>query len=132
MKSDSSSKKTVWERTNVQCLLRNKQSRKLYGRVTIAGKQIWFTLDTDVLSVAKLRFADKIGELEKQRGSAARVSEGKATVGELMEVYIARTHANSDFKPASISARLIALKKLNKTWPRLESLEPKQIRGLHA
>lgn len=91
------------------------------------GKQKWLPLDTDVLSVAKLRLADKAAEMAKRRGSLANVEAGKATVGDLIAVYVARTKANSDLRPASVSARLVALKKLKKTWPDVEFLAPKQI-----
>ena len=52
-------KRNVWERTSVQCLLRNKQSGGYYGRFTLHGKQKWFPLDTEVLSAAKLRLWDQ-------------------------------------------------------------------------
>jgi hypothetical protein len=116
-----------WERTSVQCLLRNKQSGGYYGRFTLHGKQKWFPLETDVLSVAKLRLADKAAEVAKRRGSLVNVAAGKATVGDLMAVYIARTKADSELRPASVSARLVALKKLQKTWPDIASLAPKQV-----
>jgi integrase len=111
----------------VQCLLRNQQSRKYYARVTLHGKQKWFSLDTDVFSVAKLRLGDKIAEVDKQRGTVAHVAAGKATLGEIIEVYLARTRANPDFRPATVSSRITALKKLTKTWKGIEGLEPKQI-----
>jgi len=120
-------KRNVWERTSVQCLLRNKQSGGYYGRFTLHGKQKWFQLDTDVLSVAKLRLADRAAEVAKRRGSIANVEAGKAAVGDLIAVYVARTKADSDLRPASVSARLVALKKLRKTWPDIEFMAPKQI-----
>jgi len=127
VKTQPPAKERVWERTNVQCLLRNRQSGVYYGRFTVFGKQKWVTLDTDVFSVAKLRVADKAGEMEKMRGSAVRVEAGKALMGELMDVYTQRTKSNSDFQPGTISSRLVALKKLQKTWPGIESLEPRKI-----
>ncbi len=57
--------KTVWERTNAQCLLRNKQSGGYYARFTLHGKQKWLALDTDVFTVAKLRLADRAAEIKK-------------------------------------------------------------------
>jgi hypothetical protein len=66
--------KRLWERTSVQCLLRNQQSGRYYPRVTSHGKQKWFSLDTDVFSVAKLSLGDK------QRGTVAHVAAGKAII----------------------------------------------------
>lgn len=126
MKTVSPAKKSVWERTNIQCLLRNRQSGLYYGRFTVFGKQKWVKLDTDIFSVAKLRLADKAAEMEKMRGSSFRVQSGKAVMADLMAVYVERTKGNSDFRPSTIASRLVSLKKLQKTWPGFESLEPKK------
>jgi len=98
-----------------------------YGRFTVHGKQKWLRLDTDVFSVAKLRLADKAAEIETLRGSTAKVTAGKASVGELMTIYLARTKENPDLRPSSITSRVTALKKLKKTWPGIEVAEPRQI-----
>ena len=102
MKSQASTKKSVWERTNVQCLLRNQQSGQYYGRFTISGKQKWVRLDTDVYSVAKLRVADKADEMAALRASDIHVQSGRAVMGELMEVYEKRTKENADFPPRTV------------------------------
>ena len=120
-------KKTMWERTSVQNLLRNRSSGQYYARYTISGKQKWLSLDTDVLSVAKLRLADKTAEIERLRGTAVNVETGKATLQDLIEAYRARTLANSDIKPATVTARLGAVKRILKTWLGIEGLEPRQI-----
>jgi integrase len=120
-------KKTMWERTSVQNLLRNRQSGHYYGRFTIAGKQKWYALDTDVLSVAKLRLNDKAAEVEKLRGTVTNVETGRATVGDLVEVFKTRTLANTDIKRGTVTARLGAVKRLLKTWPGLEGMEPRRI-----
>ena len=65
MKTSDPQQKTTWQRTSVQNLLRNRQKGHYYGRFTISGKQKWYALNTDVLSVAKLRLADKAGEIQK-------------------------------------------------------------------
>jgi integrase len=127
MKTGRQAKKTTWERTSVQNLLRNRQSAHYYGRFTIAGKQKWYALDTNVLSVAKLRLADKAGEIQKLRGTTANVEAGDATLYDLIEVFKTRTQANSDIKPATITAKLGAVKRLVKTWPGIEALEPRQV-----
>lgn len=120
-------KKTTWERTAVQNLLRNQSSRKYYGRWKIAGKQKWVSLDTDVFAVAKLRLNDEAGKIERLRGSRAAVAAGSGTMADLMAIYEERSQAHPDLRPASISWRLAALKTLRKTWPRLEGLKPSQV-----
>lgn len=116
-----------WEPTSVQCLLRNKESRKYYGRFTIRGKQKWVSLDTDVFTIAKLRLGDEKAKIEKQRGTEIQVAAGKATMGDLMEVYLERTKNNSDFKPSTVISRETAAKKISKTWKGFENLEPRQV-----
>jgi len=124
-------KKTTWERTPVQNLLRNRSSGNYYGRWTITvngkSKQKWINLNTDVFSVAKLRVADEATKIEKLRGSSSAFVAGSGTVGDLMRVYEERSKANPDLKPATITSRLVALGKLRKTWPELDGLKPTQV-----
>jgi integrase len=127
MKEAASATKNVWEKTDTACLLRHKHSRKYYGRFTLNGKQKWIALDTDVLRVAKLRLPDQVKKMEGLRALQPNVSAGRASMAELMELYLARTHANADLKPSSIVARVTALKKIRKTWPGIQYLRPGQI-----
>jgi hypothetical protein len=126
VKTRTARKKTTWERTSVQNLVRKRQSGHYYGRFTISRKQKWHALDTDLLSVAKLRLADRAGEIEKLRGTTTNVEAGTATMHDLIEVYRIRTKANADIKPATVTARLGAVKRILKTWPGLDALEPRQ------
>lgn len=116
-----------WQRTSVQHLLIDRRSGKFYGRWTVSGKQIWRALLTDVFSVAKLRLADAAAEIEKLRVRGAGVAEGSATVGQLIGTYEARIAANSDLKPETIKSKLGATKRLLRTWPGIDRLEPRQI-----
>src|SRR5476651_2598909 len=127
MKMKAPRQKTTWQRINVQNLLRNRQSGHYYGRFTISGKQKWYALDTGVLSVAKLRLADKVAEIERLRGTTASVEAGDATMHDLIQVFQTRARANPDIRPGTVTARLGAVKRLVKTWPGLEALELRQI-----
>ena len=121
------STKTTWERTPVQSLLRNRESGRYYGRWRIAGKQIWRKLDTDVFSVAKLRLNEEVAKIERMRGSKAAVDGGSGSMADLICVYEARCKANAELAPASIAARMVALKKVLKTWPELPAMKPAQV-----
>jgi integrase len=125
------SKKTTWERTSVQSLLRNRSSGNYYGRwkITVNGKSKhkWINLKTDVFSVAKLRVGDEAAKINGTRQSASNVTAGKGTIGDLIKIYEERTKTDSDLKPSSITAKLVALKKLAKTWPGIDKLKPTQI-----
>ncbi len=112
-------RKTTWERTSVQSLPRNGASGRYYARWTIAGKQKWVNLKTDVFSVAKLRILDEAAQVEIVRQSGAAVTAGKGPVGDLVQLYEESVRENAGLKPASITARRVALNKLLKTWPRI-------------
>lgn len=79
--------KTTWERTSVQNLLRNGASGRYYARWTIAGKQKWVNLKSDVFSVAKLKILDEAAKVEAFRQSGAAATAGKGTLGDLINVY---------------------------------------------
>jgi len=127
MKKRLTSEGNPWEKTQVQCLLRNRHSGRYYGRFKVSGKQKWIALDTDVFSVAKIRLADEAVKFEKIRGTVTEVSAGKATMGQLVEVYRQQSKSNDDLRPSTITARLTSVKKVLKTWPGLEDLEPGQV-----
>ena len=127
MKIRVRSKGNPWEKTSVQCLLRHRHNGRYYGRFKVSGKQKWVALDTDVLSVAKLRVADESAKFQKIRGTIVDVAAGHATMGQLFEIYRQQTEANTDLRPKSIAARLTAINKILKTWPGIENLEPGQI-----
>lgn len=116
--------KTTWERTPVQNLLRNGESGRYFGRWTVGGKQIWLKLDTDVFSVAKMRLTKEAAKIEARRNTAAAVAGGEGLMRDYLQLYENRTKANTDLKPSSITARLVALKKIRKTWPTLEGMRP--------
>jgi hypothetical protein len=122
-----SDKPKVWERTSVQYLLRNRQSGRYYGRWKISGKQKWVSLDTDVFGVAKLRLRDEAAKIDGMRSRRATLDAGDCTMAELMALHGERIKSNPDLKPASIQARLVGLKKIQKTWPRIDELKPASI-----
>ncbi len=127
MSKAKSGTKNVWETTDTACLLRHKHSRKYYGRFTLRGKQKWINLDTNVLTVAKLRLPDEVKKMEQLRALEPNVTGGHASVGDLMEVYRARTQANQNLRESSKVSRETALKKIDKTWSGIRDLEPAQI-----
>ncbi len=116
-----------WEKTKVPCLYRNKHSGRYYGRFKIRGKHKWVSLDTDVFSVAKLRIGDEAATIDRQRVATINVTSGKATMGELIEIHQTRIEANPDYRPNTIHAHQVSIKKLRKTWTGIEDLQPRQI-----
>ena len=127
-------KSKTWERTKTQYLLRHQKSGKFYGRWKVGGKQIWRALKTDVYEVAEKRLNEETGKilgLRQNSKSRQRVEAGSAYMVDLIEEYKRRILLNADLKESSKESRLVALKKLLKTWPELGDpelkLKPSQI-----
>jgi hypothetical protein len=127
MKKRATSEGNPWEKTQVQCLLRNRHSGRYYGRFKVSGKQKWVALDTDVFTVAKIRLTEASTKFQKIRGAVSGVSSGKATMAELVEMYRQQTESNTDIRPGTKTARFTSIKKVLKTWPGLDDLEPTQV-----
>jgi hypothetical protein len=68
----------TWDTTREPNLLRNTASGRYYGRFTLAGKQKWVNLETDVWTVAKRRLAEERSKIERLRQTAANVTAGGA------------------------------------------------------
>ena len=77
----------TWETTREPNLLRNTGSGRYYGRFTLAGKQKWVNLDTNLWTVAKLRLADERSKIERLRQSATNVTAGGACMGDLIALH---------------------------------------------
>jgi integrase len=62
-----------------------RQSTQCYvTRVTISGRRSWHSLDTDVLTVAKLRQKERAVEIEKDRQRGGGISRDYRTLGQLL------------------------------------------------
>src|ERR1700690_2387759 len=94
-----STTRQTWETTREPNLLRNTASGKYYGRFTIACKQKWINLETDVGTVAKLRLADERSKIERLRQTEQNVTAGGAGVGDLVTLYKQRVEDRVDIKP---------------------------------
>jgi integrase len=125
--SSKSSPKSLWEQTGERRLLRNTHSGQYYFRYTLNRKQKWLWLETDVYTTAKLRLLDRMKEVAKLRATGPDVAAAKATVGQLMDIYLARSRENADLRPTTIVSRETGLKKIKKTWPGIAELKPQQI-----
>jgi hypothetical protein len=120
-------KKRSWETTPERGLLRNSHSGQYYYRFSVGGKQKWVRLKTDVYSTAKLRAMDERKEAAGRRKLAPDFLAGKATIGQLMEIYLQEVREDSDLRPSTKVAYETGLKKVKKTWPGIKFLRPQQI-----
>ena len=79
-------KQTTWTKTPTPGLLRHKTGR-YYGRFTLGGKTTFEALKTDLLEIARTRFAKRKVEVESARRVARNTETGANTVGDLALLY---------------------------------------------
>jgi integrase len=119
--------KKQWATTGTPNLLKNLSSGRYYGRFTISGKQNWVNLDTDVVSVARLRLADERAKVERVRQAGGDVASGSATVSQLVTIYRQRLADRQGIAEKTRVGALGALDTVLRTWEGLEWLAPSQV-----
>jgi len=123
----SSVKETRWLPTSIPNLLKNRQSGNYYGRVKVAGKQKWRSLETTVLAVAKLRLRDFEDEVKGAVNRIAAVDSGQMTVGDAIAVYEDAVKADHRLKARSKEFRLRFIRLLDRTWPELRLADIRRV-----
>jgi site-specific recombinase XerC len=114
--------KSVWVKTPVANLLRYKPSGTYFARVRIRGKLFRQALNTNVISVAKLRLSDFIKEKRDEMGDDSAVITGKMTVTDALDIYRQRLEAQQDISEGAKVYRRKCIDALLKSWTGLEAL----------
>ena len=119
----------LWQKTSYANLVRYNPSGTYFCRIRVRGKLIRKTLQTDVLSVAKLRLTD---EEKKHRQAAQRQQtiqrgRGQMTFGDALEVYRARLEANPDIKCKTKDYYEQRIDSLLRTWAGIEKTNIRDI-----
>ncbi len=83
-----------WQRTATKNLLRNRSSEVFYARFRLGGKLRWRSLETKVLSTAKLKLADVLRE-ERELQAAG---DGQITFAQAAQIYRERVAGNPGMK----------------------------------
>jgi integrase len=119
--------KRPWQKTQYANLIRYNPSKRYFARIRIAGKLIRQSLNTTVLSVAKLRLAD----LEKKERQLAEhqtaVAGGRMTVSDALKVYQERLKGDASLKPRTRDYYEQRIKALLKDWPTLGQMEIRDV-----
>ena len=99
MKPTKTGDDSLRQKTQYANLVRYKPSKAYFARIRIGGKLIRRTLNTRVLSVAKLR----LGDLEKKERQLAEyqvaVADGSMTVEDALVTYRQRLEGDASIKP---------------------------------
>jgi integrase len=127
VKIESNSAQGSWQKTHYANLLRYKSSGTYFARIRITGKLIRRSLDTNVLSVAKLR----LGDLEKQERQLAEqqtaIGDGRMTFDDALVVFRQRLEGDLSIKPRTRAYHEERVKALVKSWPELAGTEVRSI-----
>lgn len=114
---DTKEKLSGWDcGTGVPNLLRNRKSGRYYTRVQVGGRRRMQSLNTDVWSVAKLRHADAIAKVERQRLSRQRLEIGNGLMGDLIDRHLADYLANTAKAAKSKASMKASTARLLKQW----------------
>jgi len=84
----------VWQKTQYSNLLRYVPSGTYFARIRVGGKLIRRSLETTVLSVAKLKLADLEKEERTRLENHKQFGAGKATFDDLLVEYRTRLEAH--------------------------------------
>jgi len=108
-----------WQNTQYSNLIRYVPSGTYFARFRVHGKLIRKSLQTDVLTVAKLRLAD-MEKVERGRASSqANIARGKMTFEEAASIYKQRIEGDVRLKKHSKEYYFNRLIALLKSWPDL-------------
>src|SRR6266540_7190184 len=108
-----------WAKTPYPNLIRYKPSGNYFGRVRVNGKLIRRSLETHVLSVAKLKLSDF---LQDHRRLA--INKGQSVKGEvIIEMFKKEIEDDHNNKPRTKLYKQEVLIALKKTWPELGAKE---------
>ena len=107
-----------WQKVkSVAGLYRKTQTGGYFSRYSLNGRRTFRTLETDVLTVAKLRHSERLAENEKDRQAGASIDTVYRTLGALAEEF-ARLVEASERSPGSKSQYQDRLLRLQENWQR--------------
>jgi integrase len=116
-----------WQKTQFANLIRYVPSGTYYARLRVRGKLIRRSLQTEVLSVAKLRLGD-FEKQERQRGeSGDSIGRGKMTFADAITTHRQRVAGDASLKPRTREYHDQRINALLKSWPELEKKEVRTI-----
>src|SRR5258708_5492028 len=109
----------VWQKTQYANLLRYVPSGTYFARIRVGGKLIRRSLESTVLSRAKLKLADLDKEERARLENHQQFASGKATFNNLLTEYRTRLEANHSIKPRTRAYYNERIEAMLKNWPDL-------------
>lgn len=126
MNAQKTESESLWTKAPVANLVRYEPSGIYFARAKVRGKLIRKSLETNVLSVAKLRLADVLNTENKASTPNTKII-GKMVFGDALAIFKDRQRLATDIKDSTKDYNDRAAEDLLKTWPGLEQLDVKRI-----
>ena len=127
MKTKNSESESLWTKAPVANLVRYEPSGIYFARAKVHGKLIRKSLDTNVLSIAKLRLADVLDAEHKAIGATKTKIIGKMTFGAALAMFQERERNATEIKDTTKAYNKRAADLLLKTWSGLAEADVKKI-----
>jgi integrase len=127
MKTQNSESEGLWTKAPVANLVRYEPSGIYFARAKVRGKLIRKSLDTNVLSIAKLRLADVLDTEHKAVGATKTKIIGKMIFADALALFQEQQKISTEIKERSKEYNQRCADALLKTWKGLETLDIKRI-----
>ena len=127
MKPQNPESTRLWTKAPVANLVRYEPSGIYFARAKVRGKLIRKSLDTNVLSVAKLRLADVLDTEHKALAASNTKIIGRMTFGEALSLFEERQKTSTEIKERSKEYNQRCAKALLRTWTGLKEADIKRI-----
>jgi integrase len=127
MKAQKTESDGVWTKAPVANLVRYEPSGIYFARAKVRGKLVRKSLDTNILSVAKLRLGDVLDAEHRAIAPSQTKIIGKMTFGDALGIFRERQKHATDIKEGTKAYNERAACDLLKTWPGLEQTDVKRI-----
>jgi hypothetical protein len=124
MKAQKTEATCVWTKAPVANLVRYEPSGIYFARAKVRGKLVRKSLDTNILSVAKLRLADVVDAEHRAVAPSQTKIIGKMIFGDALGIFRERQKHATDIKESTKGYNERAASDLLKTWPSLEKMYP--------
>jgi integrase len=127
MNAEKTESTSLWTKAPVANLVRYEPSGVYFARAKVHGKLVRKSLDTNILSVAKLRLADLLDTEHRAVAPSQTKIIGKMTFGDALAVFKERQKHATEIKERTKEYNERAAETLLKTWPGLEQTDVKRI-----
>ena len=126
MKTQKPESESLWTKAPVANLVRYEPSGIYFARAKVHGKLIRKSLDTNVLSIAKLRLADVLDAEHKAIGATKNKIIGRMTFGDALVMFQEREKNATEIKDSTKTYNKRAAEMLLKTWSGLAEADVKR------